>query len=180
MLNCQLVTLLVSNFVCFSEFLFPLFFSPTDSSAEKARQQLEQKCVVCLKCIKFCGVRRTNRGTSIAVILVEIHLSSLKSFWWQQIIQFWNLLALAPNSSVYIRLSKRIMYATFGTKNLSFFHFALPQKHWHHHTSATTNHSCHQVIQGLDREASSPWNSFLLQPRSALHYKFHVVHLSQQ
>ena len=73
MLSCELVTPLVSNFACFSQFLFIPFIMvawgiwgmhiPTDPAAKKARQHLEQKYMFHLK--RICGVHRT---TSNAVI----------------------------------------------------------------------------------------------------------------
>ncbi len=67
--------------------------SPTDSAANNIRKQLEQKYMLCLK--RVCGVPST---TSHAVILAELNMHSLKHFWWQQTIAFWNALASAPAS----------------------------------------------------------------------------------
>ena len=122
--------------------------TPTDPAAKKARQQLEQKYMFYLKHI--CRVRRT---TSNAVILAETHLSSLKSFWWQQTIQFWNSLALAPNSSVHTAVLLVIvnLWTPFLAPKTFHFHFPLPQKHWYFHTSATTSHSCHRSQSSYSR-----------------------------
>ena len=113
MLNCELVTLLFSDFVYFSQLLFPLFHygcqvwgmhSPTNPSARKPCKQMEQTYMCYLK--RICGVRHTT----LNVILVQTHLSSLASFWWQQIFQFCN--SSAPNSSIHkvVLLDERQFY----------------------------------------------------------------------
>ncbi len=70
--------------------------SPTDSAANNIRKQLEQKYMLYLK--RLCGVPST---TSHAVILAELNMHSLKHFWWQQTIAFWNALASAPASCLH-------------------------------------------------------------------------------
>ena len=68
--------------------------SPRDPAAKQARCHLEQKYMFFLK--RICGLQST---TANAVIHAETNMSSLESFWWKQSIQFWNLLASAPERS---------------------------------------------------------------------------------
>ncbi len=80
--------------------------SPTDSAANNSRKELEQKYVLHLQ--RLCGVPST---TSHAVILAELNMRSLKHFWWQQTIVFWNAFKkLQPQLLVYIDLFSLIIY----------------------------------------------------------------------
>ncbi len=93
------------KFCLFQSILAPAFHygchvwgmhSPTDSAANNVRKQLEQTYMLYLK--RLCGVPST---TSHAVILAELNMHSLKHFWWQQTIAFWNALASAPASCLH-------------------------------------------------------------------------------
>ncbi len=59
--------------------------SPTESAANNIRKQLEQKYMLYFK--RLCVVPST---ISHAVVLAELNMRSLKHFWWQQTIDFWN------------------------------------------------------------------------------------------
>ena len=48
--------------------------------------------------LPLCGVPST---TSHAAFLAELNMRSLKHFWWQQTIDFWNALASAPASCLH-------------------------------------------------------------------------------
>ncbi len=93
------------KFCLFQSILAPAFHhgcpvrgmhGPTDSAANNIRKQLQQKYMLYLK--RICGVPST---TLHAVILAELNMRSLKHFWWQQIINFWNASASAPASCFY-------------------------------------------------------------------------------
>ena len=64
--------------------------------ANRARANLEQLYASFLK--RICGLRR---NTPTSMVLVELALTPLKLFWWQQSLQFFNKLAACPVDSVF-------------------------------------------------------------------------------
>ena len=102
------------------------------------------------------------RSIEDSILLAETHLSSLKSFWWQQIIQFWNSLASAPNSSVHKTV---LLESISGTKTFSFSIFRCLKSIG---ISTPVQLPAIPVIDlNLDHEAFSPWNNLSCDPRSA-------------
>ena len=97
------------KFCLFQSILAPAFHhgcpvrgmhGPTDSAANNIRKQLQQKYMLYLK--RLCGVPST---TLHAVIVAELNMRSLKHFWWQQIMNFWNASASAPAFMILLLLT---------------------------------------------------------------------------
>ena len=64
--------------------------------AKAARAALQSIYDRVLRCI--CGVRHAPS----AVLLEELALSPLQVFWWQQTLEFWNMIAASPVRSLSI------------------------------------------------------------------------------
>ena len=70
--------------------------SPRDAAANKARAGLEQMYAQFLRYI--CAMRP---NTPNAMLLTELGLSSLKVFWWEHTLKFFNKLAAGPAESFF-------------------------------------------------------------------------------
>ena len=70
--------------------------SPQAALANKARADLEQTYAKFLR--RVCGVRS---NTPSAMLLTELGLTSLKVFWWQQTLHFFNKIAASPPDSLF-------------------------------------------------------------------------------
>ncbi len=141
--------------------------TPTDSAANNIRKQLEQKHMLYLE--RLYGVPST---TSHAVILAELNMHSLKHFWWQQTIAFWNALASAPASC----LHRLVLIDNLQDAPL----------HSVHNSSWSVSHcrssvgydlptqvqsipviDTNTVIAGLEHQASLSWSNLSSSPRTA-------------
>ena len=141
--------------------------SPTDSAANNIRKQVEQKYMLYLK--RLCGVPST---TSHAVILAELNMHSLKHFWWQQTIAFWNALASAPASC----LHRLVLIDNLQDASLHSVHnFSWSVSHclcsvgYHLPTQVQSIPviDTNTVIAGLEHQASLSWNNLSSNPRTA-------------
>ena len=70
--------------------------SPQAALANKARADLEQAYAKFLR--RICRVRS---NTPSATLLTELGLTSLKVFWWQQTLHFFNKIAATPPDSLF-------------------------------------------------------------------------------
>jgi len=118
--------------------------SPTDSAANNVRKQLEQKYMLYLK--RLCGVPST---TSHAVILAELNMCSLKHFWWQQTIDFWNALASAPASCLHKlvlidNLQDAFLHGVFMLPQFFLVSLSLPSQCWLPFTYSSPKYSYHR------------------------------------
>jgi len=141
--------------------------SPTDSAANNIRKQLEQKYMLYFK--RLCGVPST---TSHAVILAELNMRSLKHFWWQQTIDFWNALASAPASSLHKLVLIDSLQDAFlhGVHNFSWsVSHCLRSVGYHLPTQVQSIPviDVHTVIAGLEHQASLSWSNLSSNPRTA-------------
>ena len=124
----------------------------------------------------FPGGKR-SMGQSIArsshaVILAESNMHSLKHFWWQQTIAFWNALASAPASCLQrLDLIDNLQDASLHSVHNFFWSVShcLCSVGYHLPTQVQSIPviDTNTVIAGLDHQASLSWNNLSSNPRTA-------------